>query len=140
MLNRLDTDIIGSTDDRFFSSDYVFDFKQGLNYAVAFSAYDSNQEIILDPSYGELRFRAYTWGRDPVTGESFLRHDPIPTHPCTREELGLEGEEAQSRFFPIVQDSLGDLSYYSKKFICVDQESLKVYGDFSSRKASLMQT
>ena len=139
MLNRLDTDIIGSTDDRFFSSDYVFDFKQGLNYAVAFSAYDSNQEIILDPSYGELRFRAYTWGRDPVTDESFVRFDPIPTHPCTREELGLEGK-AQSRFFPIIQDSFGEVGFYHKKFICVDKEYLKVYGDFSSRKASLMQT
>ena len=131
LLNRLDTNLIGATIDNNFDSDFVFDYSRGFNFAVALTAFNSNQEHILDPSYGELRFRAYSWGRDPVTDESFVGEEPVPSHPCSREELGLEGE-AQSRFFPTTADSASDVSFYSKKFVCIDDENLKVFGDYNS--------
>ena len=40
----------------------IFDYEQGFNVAVAFSAYDSEREPILDPSIGELYFAVAKWG------------------------------------------------------------------------------
>ena len=40
----------------------VFDYNQGLNLAMAFTAYDDETEPILDKSYGEIIFQEYSWG------------------------------------------------------------------------------
>ena len=69
----------------------------GLNFAVAFSAYDSETEDILDPSYGSLTFNNYAWGVEE--NEYFVSIDEMPSHTCTKEELGIEG--VNSSFFPI---------------------------------------
>ena len=54
--HKKDVDIMSSIQANYFNSDYVFDYDAGLNYAVAFTAYDSVTEYILDPSYGNLVF------------------------------------------------------------------------------------
>ena len=48
----------------FFDETEVFDFSQGLNLAIAFSAFDNEIEPILDKSIGEIIFLAYSWGND----------------------------------------------------------------------------
>ena len=68
--------------------DFTFSHKNNkLNIAAGFTAYDSDPEPILDPTYGELVFNQYRWGQpeDDLDG----RHR-IPKHDCTREELGLD--------------------------------------------------
>ena len=76
----------------------MFDFQKGLNLAVGLTAYDSEREYILDKSIGELNFMAYEWGEDE-NGEVFARKTIIPSHVCSKEELGLEGDN--SNFFPL---------------------------------------
>ena len=89
-MNKKDVDIMSSLQKNYFSADYVFDYSQGLNFAFAFTAYDQVAEDILDPSYGEIAFSRYEWGMDS-DGEYFVRIKEIPSHTCTKEELGLEG-------------------------------------------------
>ena len=60
--NKKDIDILATTTQAHFSSDYIFDKDRGFNIAAAFTAYDSNPEPIDDPRYGELVFNHYYWG------------------------------------------------------------------------------
>ena len=60
--NKKDVDIMSSTQKGHFGEEYVFDYEQGLNFAFAFTAYDSETENILDPSYGRITFNRYAWG------------------------------------------------------------------------------
>ena len=58
-------DIASATIDSHFGEDYQFSYERdGMNFAVAFTAYDEVTEPVLDPSYGKLIFRAFTWGFD----------------------------------------------------------------------------
>ena len=74
-------------------------------------------------------FVAYSWGEDEE-GNGFVKRDKIPSRQCTREELGLD--EGERRFFPLRENFANQLSFYHKKFLCVDKEEMKLYGDFSS--------
>ena len=79
---------MSSTQKAHFGHEYVFDFEQGLNFAFAFTAYDSETENILDPSYGRITFNRYAWGiRED--NEFFVTIEEIPSHTCTEKELGL---------------------------------------------------
>ena len=53
---------MSSTTSNFYDSDYQFDFDAGLNFAVAFTAYDNETEDILHPSYGNITFVKWSWG------------------------------------------------------------------------------
>ena len=66
--------------------------------AVGLTAYDSETEYILDKSIGELNFMAYEWGEDE-NKELYVRKTILPSHICSKEELGLEGDN--SSFFPL---------------------------------------
>ena len=57
----------------------MFDTSYGFDVAIGFTAYDSNREVILDPSIGELQFIAYEWGVNE-DGESYVSRDIIPSY------------------------------------------------------------
>ena len=57
----------------YFNDSYVFNYDDGLNFAIAFTAFDSETEPILDKSYGEIVFKAYEWGSDPEDNSYFVR-------------------------------------------------------------------
>ena len=101
-LGREDVYIMQSTQNQHFSNEYVFTNEMGLNFAFAFTDYDSETEDILHPSYGSLVFTTYEWGEDS-DGNPFTKFVEIPSHTCSREELGLEGQE-KSHFYPIKED------------------------------------
>ena len=92
-LNKKDVDIMTSTQTDFFTDDYVFDNSQGLAFAFAFTAYDSETEYILDPSYGRITFSRYEWGEEE-NGDYFVNFDELPSHVCNKEELGIEGDDS----------------------------------------------
>ena len=73
--------------DSFYQDDYVFDLdkKPGLQVAFGMTYYDSNQEIIIEPDYGELIARVKKWGGDH-TG---IEWQQLDIRPCTEGELGL---------------------------------------------------
>ena len=107
----------------------------GLNFAVAFTAYDNEREEILHPSYGSLTFTTYEWGEDEK-GEPFVKFENIPSHTCSKEELGLEGNN--SSFMPIVEENINIVSLYQKKFHCIKNEDMFINGDFDSSAARLI--
>lgn len=61
LITRNDMNVVGATHEVHFDSDFIFNFEQGLNIAVAFTSFDSEREVILDPSYGKIDYIAYTW-------------------------------------------------------------------------------
>ena len=104
-LKKKDISIQYSTQDAYYNYEYVFDFSQGLNIGLAFTAYDTETEPILDPSYGRIVFNAFTWGGLDENGDFIpSTMQEIKSRTCTPEELGLvEGKE--SSFMPISEKS-----------------------------------
>ena len=71
--------------------------------AAALTGYDEDNEgFIGNRKYGELVFEYYGWGND----EDFvLEGGRIPSHPCSKEELGLV-KGPGTRAFPIKETSV----------------------------------
>ena len=64
LINRKDIDIMSVIKKDYYSEDEQFQHSQGLEFAVALTAYDGERESILDPSIGELIFETYEFGVD----------------------------------------------------------------------------
>ena len=62
LLNRKDVNVLSTVNRRFFDAKEKFSYRDGLNIAVAFSAYDNEEEWSLDKKYGNLVFMEYSWG------------------------------------------------------------------------------
>ena len=78
---------------------------------MAFTAYDSETEPILDPSYGRIVFNSYQWGDTDKEG-NYLPTEikEIETHTCSSEELGLQGDT--SSFYQIRESSIPNVRNY----------------------------
>ena len=121
LLNRKDVDVLSTINDRFFTPDDVINYEQnGFNIAAAFTAYDSSEEDILDPSYGELVFKHYYWGLQEDGIYRSGRQKINSTHTCSGKELGIENERNDSNFFTIREDDADILKIHQKKFKCID--------------------
>ena len=81
-----------------YNDEKVFTYANGFNMAVAFTAFDSDQEWILDPSIGELNFITYNWD---LSTESSLEIRQLETSICTAEQLGLTEDRENAEFLPI---------------------------------------
>ena len=135
-MTRKDINILTTINDMFFTPDYVFSYeKNRFNIAAGFTAYDSNPEPILDPTYGSLHLNHYRWGQpeDEANG----RHR-LPQHACTREELGLDEDRTSAMFMPAYEPSYNEINFYSKKLQCVESENLSIHGDYNSYKAQML--
>ena len=55
-------DILSTILDLHLTDDDEFGSQNGLNIAVAFTAYDNETEWSLDPTVGELVFNSFSWG------------------------------------------------------------------------------
>ena len=64
LMYKKDIKILRTVHDLFFTDDDKFSYAEGMNIAVALTAYDSVTEPILDPTIGELFLNHYTWGYD----------------------------------------------------------------------------
>ena len=85
-----------------------------------------------DPRYGELLIEHYGWGNAEL-GYSYGSH-PLPNHWCSDAELGFERTE-KTKIFPVYPRSLAEVDIYRKKFKCVPEESLVIWGDYNSAMA-----
>ena len=136
LMLRKDVDVLQTVKESYYSTDYVFSYENGFNIAVAFTAYDSNPEPILDPTYGEIVYNHYKWGPDVGENDTYgSKRLPLKSHQCTSTELGLDDDRSQSKFLPTFRDGIDEVRFYQKKFVCAEQEDLKVSGDFNSYKA-----
>ena len=133
LFNKKDVDVLSTINEFVYDEKFEFNYeKHGFNFAVAFTAYDNEQEWILDPTYGELVFNTYYWG-EQSDGVYRAGRDPMKTmHRCTREELGLTDDKDASQFNEYEETGLGFISFYWKKFLCIDAEETRVSGDFNS--------
>ena len=76
-----------TTEQKYFDDTFQFQTKDGFSIATMFTAYDDNQEPILnDPTYGELLIRYTRWGENP-DGTFYDEFIDLDTHYCTPEEL-----------------------------------------------------
>ena len=71
----------------------------------------------------------------------FFDYVELPSHYCTAEELNLEKSPVQQAnvFFPIAERYERDMEAHNKKFLCLDQENMRLQGDYSSETASLLE-
>lgn len=102
LISRRDVDILSTVFPNKFTPDDTFSYQNGLNIAVALTAYDNDPNPILDPTYGEIVFHHSNWG--PSDNEAIqLGQNRFESHMCTKAELGLEekGTNGSSSFFPI---------------------------------------
>ena len=101
---RKDVDVLSTINRLAFADDEVFSYKNGLNIAVAFTAYDSEKEWILDRKYGELYFQEQAWG-EKADGTFFTSSNRISSAVCTREQLSLTDDmtddNSVSEFLPL---------------------------------------
>ena len=73
--------------------------------AAGLTTYDNgkSQEDTIDPSYGELKLIAKSWGAG-ISGVDGISWKQIPTRPCKREDFNYqddEDEQEQSYFFKL---------------------------------------
>ena len=71
LIEKKDVDIMRTVNDYHFADDEVFGYEEGMNVAVALTAWDYNEDYLLDSTYGELVFYKYSWG-DRSDGERFI--------------------------------------------------------------------
>lgn len=111
---------------------------EGINLAVGFSPYDSSTEPLLEKKYGEFKFMRSSWGKDE-NDKVYWRNEEIPSHICTREELGLDPSENGSNFLPIKPVHISEISSHQKKLRCIDKDELIVSGHYNSATASVIK-
>ena len=77
LIEKKEVDIMSTVNQLRFSEDYIFSAEQGFNIAIAFTAYDSETEPILDPRYADIQFLAVEWDHDGYWEKE------IPYHACS---------------------------------------------------------
>ena len=107
---------------------------------MAFTGYDNEEEWILPREIGTLMFQSYEWGPDE-NGQFGFKFKNLTTHICTEEELGLNDNKKDpnhGQFFKIHDQSLINVKLYRKKFLCIDKEEIRLYGDYNSLEAQII--
>ena len=138
LFNGRDVDLIVSMKTNALQSHDEFDASMGLNFAAALTAYDDNEEPIDDPTFGELVFNHHKWGRNSDGSIFASGRYRIKSHRCTSEELGVSKSTDASSLFSMDERYLTDFKFYQKKFFCPDQKDLRIYGDFNTASAQLL--
>ena len=98
MIQKKDVNILTGEKDLHFNDMDRFGYDKGMNIAVAFSSYNSETELELDPSYGHIIFKTYSWGYD-ADGKTFVAIEEIEPHVCTHEELNSDGKSENPSFY-----------------------------------------
>lgn len=111
LIHKENIDILTTINENALTSEDQFTYRNGFNVAVAFTAYDSETEWALDPTYGELVFKHNTWGEND-DGTFFSNRETKQSHICSQEELGLTEDKTNAKFFPIEEQSLNAISLY----------------------------
>lgn len=138
LLNKQDIDILETSNFLALTDDDQINFDKGLNIAVALITDDSDkEELFNDPTIGEIVFNHYKWGKTP-DGKHISGRYRIESHPCTREELGLDGDGTNAKFLPINANFRNAVDAQHKKLLCLNREDLMMYGNFQTEKAQLL--
>ena len=84
----------------YYEADYAFGTmenftKSGDGFDVAFglTAYDSNQTLTEDSSYGDLKAYHYGWNENYGTNK-----DELKTEACSKKDLNLSEEKSETMY------------------------------------------
>ena len=91
-----------------FDGSEVFTAQDGL--ALAFGL-----DGLVDPTYFTVTAHANHWGFDEQ-GEPTWRHEPIKTHQCSQEELGLTPDKSLSKFYKTDPRRIIELQAYAEYY------------------------
>ena len=122
-----ETAIMHSSRDSYYKGHEIIE--DNLQFAFALTTYDDVTEVQEDPTIATLEASYRKWGWSDAI-EEYL--EPIESHFCTNEELGIkfdseleeyvidEENRDGTSFFPPHQQATSDITYYNKKFRCID--------------------
>ena len=79
----------------------------------------------------------YFWGPQEDGSYATGRRKIKSQHKCTSDELGV-GDEEKSKFMPTLESEVTLTKTYQKKFHCIGEEDMYVFGEFNSNQASLL--
>ena len=74
-----------------FDGSDVFTAQDGLALAFGLSQ-------VVDPTYFTVKAEVYVWGYDEQE-EPFWKLEPLKTHQCSLEELGLTPDKSLTKFY-----------------------------------------
>ena len=111
-------------------------FRAGKDsFNVAFGIYNIGGDLLVDESIGHFTAFSYEegWDQDGNMYQTLHSHD---FHQCSREELGLDGDN--SSFFPVAEGLEGNLESVHKSLYCLDDpSSLRMWGNRNSENLSI---
>ena len=137
LINKKDVNILQTKKSLHFNAWDKFTYNDGLNVAVALTAFDAEEGWILEKKYGELVIAEYSWGTDE-NNDYFVSRSRLDTAVCTPEQLGLTEDKSGQEFHPMHQNAKKYVGYYQKKFLCAKKEEMHINGDFNSDEARLI--
>ena len=79
-------------------------------------------------------YEYYAWGN---ADEFALDGGRIPSHPCSREEIGLD-RGPSTKMFPIKPSSINEVTKYLPNFICMDEGHPVLWGNYDTARAQLL--
>ena len=133
LIGRDDVDIIETFQDNYWKDSEQFTASENDFFmAAALTHYDSNPEPVEKKEYGELLMEHYGWGNSAL-GYEYGSH-PLDNHPCSDEELGYK-RSPNTVIYPVFHKAQAEVNTYKKKFKCVDNEHLRIWGDYNSAMA-----
>ena len=130
LVDKNDVDIMSALLEGKIDYETKFTTQDGFFVAAALTEYDSNPEVIEEERFGELIIEHYGWGYGEGIASGSL---DIEYHFCTDEELGLK-QGPDTIVYPIIESSHAELLVYRKKFKCINNKDLVIWGDYNSAK------
>lgn len=106
--------------------------------AAGITSYDGSSDITEDPEVGVIKFYIKYWNH-PEFGDEFGFHE-LKSSMCDPEKdfNYMAGSNADSGFYPVLENSEADLRTYGHKLKCI-REPYNIFGDFNTYgTASLM--
>lgn len=101
-LVKKSVDILQAVQENHFDDREVFGADQGLNIAVGVvNPLSPRKTSRIDPKYGRIRFLKLQWLLDNDAEEYSMKVQLLQSHPCSADELGLNGHGESSQFYPI---------------------------------------
>ena len=131
LIEKNDVDIMSALMENSVEFTTPFRTSDGFFVAAALTEYDSNTEIVEEERYGELVIEHYGWGYGEGIGSG---SQAIDYHWCSDEELGIV-PGPNTVIYPIVESAMNEVKTYRKKFKCINNEDLVIWGDYNSAKA-----
>ena len=131
LVEKNDVDIMSALLENHIDYNVDFTTENGLFVAAALTVYDSNTEIVEEERFGELIIEHYGWGYGEGIGSGSKQLD---YHWCSDEELGM-AQGPNTVIYPILESSMAEVTTYRKKFKCINNEDLHIWGDYNSAKA-----